>query len=115
MKWTPIPIHEFPKSQAYREVAVFTDKIDAVASRLGAAVESYDTDGLGRARGFCVRSDKGEYAYFEHSEIAAEPDLISIAVDQRCLDWQAQVDAIAVFVGAKGLRWIKFQDLTGGL
>ena len=115
MKWMPIPMHDFAKGEAYREVAVFKDNIDAVASRVGAAAESYEVEGLGRVRGFCLRSDHGEYAYLEQAEIAAEPDLISIAIDKRAANWQAHVEAIALAVGAKGLRWIGFADLTGGL
>jgi hypothetical protein len=115
MNWKPMPIHDFAKSENYREVAVFNDQIDAVASRIGARVESYEVDGLGLARGFCLRSDANEYAYLEQSAVAAAPDLVSIAIDRRCSNWAVQVDAIASIVEAKGLRWVRFEDLTGGL
>jgi hypothetical protein len=107
MRWAPIPIEEFAKGQDYRQVAVFNDEIEAVAFRVRASVDSYEDEGLGPARGFCLKSDSGEYAYLEQSEMIGEPNLIAIAVNQRCANWEAQVESIAATIGAKGLRWIR--------
>src|SRR6267378_2457401 len=70
MRWTPIAIEDFQKGPHYRQAAVFNDSIEVVASRIQATSISYDTDGLGAARGFALKSDSGDYAYLEQSEIA---------------------------------------------
>jgi hypothetical protein len=57
MGFTQIFEHRFPTDDW--PLAVLSERVDRLAERLGLAPQDWEVDGLGPARGFCIRTESG--------------------------------------------------------